>query len=152
TGKVQWSVNVLEDNDNVMWGMSGSPLVYDDLVVVNPGAQRESAAGRALVAYDRKDGKPVWSAGSTRAGYSSPMLATLAGHRQVLLLDGEGLGGYNAKTGQELWRTQWETQQGINVAQPVVLSEDRVFISSSYDVGGALLRIKETGGVWSVET
>src|SRR5262249_1049470 len=53
TGKLKWSVNILEDNDNLPWGMSGSPLVSDQVVVVNPGAQRPSAVGRALVAYDR---------------------------------------------------------------------------------------------------
>src|SRR5262249_14154758 len=79
TGKVKWETNILADNDNIQWGMSGSPLVYDRFVVVNPGAQRESARGRAIVAYDREAGNPLWSGGARRAGYSSPQLATLCG-------------------------------------------------------------------------
>src|SRR5262249_49226445 len=39
-GKKKWQVNILDGNDNLHWAMSGSPLVYDDVVVVNPGAQR----------------------------------------------------------------------------------------------------------------
>ena len=86
-----------------------------------------------------------------QAGYSSPMLATLAGRRQVLLLDGEQLGGYDAATASPLWHFPWNTQQGINVAQPLVLDGDRVYISSGYSVGCALVRVAETGGHWSVE-
>jgi outer membrane protein assembly factor BamB len=151
TGQVKWSIDILENNGNVPWGMSGSPLIYDRVVVVNPGTQEPAAAGRALVAYDRATGKQVWAADSTRAGYSSPMLATLAGRRQVLLLDGEGVGGYDAADGKELWRYPWITHQGINVAQPVVLEGDRVFISSGYNVGCALLKITEANGRWAAE-
>jgi outer membrane protein assembly factor BamB len=64
TGQHRWSVNILEGNKNVRWGMSGSPLVFDQVVVVNPGAQTDSTKGRALVAYDRKTGDVVWTAGA----------------------------------------------------------------------------------------
>lgn len=151
SGRLKWQVNILEDNENLPWGMCGSPLVYDQIVVVNPGAQRNTAAGRAVVAYDRTTGRQVWSTGSTKAGYSSPMLATLAGRRQLLLLDGEILAGYDPQSGRELWRFPWPTYQDINVAQPVVLEGDRVFISSGYDTGCVMLRISESGGKWKVE-
>jgi outer membrane protein assembly factor BamB len=149
SGEEKWSADILKDNSNVMWGMSGSPLVYDGLVVVNPGCQGDSAANRALVAYDRKTGKEVWSAGSAQAGYSSPMLATLGGKRQIVLLDGEGVAGYDATGGQELWRFPWQTHMKINVAQPLVLDGDRVFISSGYGVGCAMLQVTEKDGKWS---
>jgi outer membrane protein assembly factor BamB len=151
TGKPRWTTNILEDNDNIHWGMSGSPLVYDNLVVVNPGSQRPSAKGRAVVAYDRATGQRVWAGGSAKAGYSSPMLATLAGQRQVLLLDGEGLAGYDPGNGTELWRFPWPTYQDINVAQPLALDGDRVFISSGYGVGCAMLRVKRAEDKWSVD-
>jgi len=150
TGKPRWSVNILDGNENVSWGMSGSPLVFDRVVVVNPGTQKESARGRAVVAYDRATGKEAWAAGSARAGYSSPMLATLCGRRQVVLLDGEGLAGYDPEAHRELWRFPWETQQGINVAQPLVVDGNRVFISSGYGVGCAMLKVSEERGKWSV--
>jgi outer membrane protein assembly factor BamB len=151
TGQVKWSVNILEDNDNVRWGMSGSPLVYDQVVVVNPGAQRPSAQGRALVAYDRTTGKPVWTAGKTKAGYSSPMLATLGGRRQLVLLDGECVGGYDAEQGTELWRFPWATMNGINVAQPLVLDGDRVFITAAYSMGCVMLHVTNADGQWAAK-
>jgi outer membrane protein assembly factor BamB len=151
TGRHKWSVNVLEDNDNIWWGMSGSPLVCDQLVIVNPGTQRASASGRAVVAFDRATGKEVWRAGATKAAYSSPMLASLAGRRQILIFDAEGLHGLDSADGHELWHFEWKSYQDINVAQPVVLGDDRVFISSGYNHGCAMLRIAETGGQWSAQ-
>ncbi len=148
TGKVKWQTEILDGEPNIQWGMSGSPLVYDNLVVVNPGRQSDQAKDHALVAYDRATGKPAWSAGNTRAGYSSPQLATLAGRRQVLIFDSTGIGGYDAATGKELWRfDDWKTNQGINVAQPIVLDGDRVFISSAYGMGCTMLQVAENGSV-----
>src|SRR5207248_3072277 len=91
------------------------------------------------------------SAGHTHAGYSSPVLANLAGRRQTLVFDGESLAGYDAQAGPELWRFAWQNDQEINGAQPVVLDGDRVFISSSYRKGCAMLRVKDTAGKNSVE-
>jgi outer membrane protein assembly factor BamB len=147
TGKLAWERDILEDNANIQWGMSGSPLVYDRFVVVNPGNQKKTAVTYgAVTAFDRQTGEPVWNAGDTRAGYSSPMLATLAGKRQVLLFDGEGIGGYDADKGTGLWHIEWKTNQGINVAQPIVLPGDRVFVCSGYEVGCDMLKVTQGGG------
>jgi outer membrane protein assembly factor BamB len=146
SGKEKWKVNILENNENVMWGMSGSPLVYDKVVVVNPGAQNESAKGRAVVAYDRETGKEVWTGGSARAAYGSPMLATLAGRRMILIFDAEGLAGYDPASGEEvLPHYEWKTMSDINVAQPLVLSDDRVFITSDYGHGCDMVKVAQNG-------
>jgi outer membrane protein assembly factor BamB len=144
-GKLKWQVNILDGNKNVIWGMSGSPLVYDRFVVVNPGKQEKDRSPKygAVTAFDRKTGEVVWNAGDSHAGYSSPMLATLAGKRQVLLFDQEGISGYDADKGIVLWHADWKTPQQpeIKVAQPIVLPDDRVFVSSSYGNGCALLKV-----------
>ncbi|HVK07267.1 MAG TPA: PQQ-binding-like beta-propeller repeat protein, partial [Gemmataceae bacterium] len=127
-GKEKWAVETLDGNANIQWGMSGSPLVVGDLVIVNPGAQTESAKGRAVRAYDRTTGDEKWAAGNHRAGYSSPQLATLGGRQQILIYDAAGLAGHDPKSGSELWRFSWPTYQGINVAQPVVVDGKCVFI------------------------
>src|SRR5262249_29210100 len=143
---------VLKDNKNLPWAMSGSPLVFDDVVVVNPGAQTPETKGRALLAFDRTTGQEVWHTGDNQAAYSSPMLATLAGPRQILLFDGRGLAGYDDKGGGELWGKEWVTPpQKINVAQPLALDGDRVFITSGYGVGCAMLKVTQTDGKWDVK-
>ena len=114
-------------------------------MIVTPGAQTAEAKGRAVIAYDRETGREVWASGDHRGAYSSPMFADLGGHRQVLSFDGDGLTGYLALDGRPLWHFPWITRpEWINVAQPVVLDGDRVFISSGYDTGCAMLRVKKS--------
>ena len=150
-GAEKWSVETLEGNNNIQWAMSGSPLVVGDLVIVNPGAQTEAAKGRAVRAYNRTTGKEVWAAGNNQAGYCSPQLATLGGHPQLLILDAVALSGHDLENGQELWRFSWPTFQGINVAQPIVVSDSTVFISAGYNVGGALVRVTRDGDRWTAD-
>ena len=153
TGKTKWAVKTLANNDNIMWAMSGSPLVYENMVIVNPGTQKDSAKGKAVCAFNRANGELIWGSGDTRAGYSSPMLATLAGKLQVVQFDADCIAGYDLKDGTRLWKFDWPIGNGVNVAQPLVLSEDRVFISTSYDVAAGRLCLKVTfdDGKWQVK-
>ena len=149
SGRNLWSCNILEQNasGNLDWGMSGSPLVYDGLVLVNPGNQKGTADSRSIAAFDLAEGKPLWSSGATMAGYASPVLATLAGLRQIIIFDGVGLAGHDAQGGHELWRSPWTSDFNINAAQPVVLAEDRILISSAS--GAALIQIARDGDRWT---
>lgn len=148
-GAEKWSHDLLAGNDNLLWGMSGAPLVVDDLVIVNPGVQSSAAQGTALRAYNRKSGQLVWQAGNQPTGYCSPQLATLGGVKQVLIFDGHGLAGHELVGGKELWRTEWKTMQGINVAQPIVLGPDTVCIAAGYNVGGGVFKIAKNGEKWT---
>jgi outer membrane protein assembly factor BamB len=153
TGKVKWGpIDTLAGNANVQWGMSASPLVYQDLVIVNVGVQKPGAAQGTLVAYDKSTGAVRWSTGTTNAGYSSPQISTVAGKTQLLLFDGEGLAGYDpADKGKQLWRVEWKTNPPVNVGQPLVIDGNHVFISSGYGMGCALLEVTEANGAWSVK-
>jgi outer membrane protein assembly factor BamB len=148
TGRELWSVNILERNGsgNIEWGMSGSPLIYDQLVLVNPGSQKGSATSHAIAAFDAADGKSLWAGGAAKASYASPMLASFGGVRQVVIFDAVGLAGFAADDGRELWRVPWKSDFEINAAQPVLLSDDKVLISSS--AGAALLRISHSDENW----
>ncbi len=147
SGSRKWSVNILKDNEavNIQWGLSGSPLVAGDLVIVNAGINPDNNVGRSLAAYDRKSGQRVWGAGKHRAGYGSPHLATLGGRQQVLLFDAGGIAGFDVKTGEELWQHPWEAWQDMNIVQPILPGDDRVFISSEPANGCAMLKVTQTG-------
>jgi outer membrane protein assembly factor BamB len=158
TGQPKWTAEILDGRNNIYWGMSGSPLVYDRFVVVAPGRNppginKEPGAGEgpAVVAYDRDTGKVAWQAGERQAGYSSPQLAAVAGVRQVLLFDGEGLGSFDPENGNALWFHPWEQDPPVNVAQPLVFEDGRVFISSGYGHGSAMLKLTLKDGKWQSE-
>ncbi|REK08214.1 MAG: hypothetical protein DWQ37_20420 [Planctomycetota bacterium] len=150
-GKRQWSFNILNENEceNLDWGMSGSPLVYDDVVLVNPGNQKGDKASRSIVAYDLADGKRRFAGGESKAGYASPMLVTLDGQQQLLIFDGVGLAGFDPEDASQLWRFPWKSEFDINAAQPFVVDENRVVITSA--TGTALLNIEQVDGEWKVE-
>ncbi len=150
-GSAKWAHNILKKNGsaNLDWGMSGSPLLYDDLVLVNPGNQKGTADSRAITAFEADTGDPLWGGGGANAGYASPMMATLGGLRQVLIFDAGGLAGFDAADGRELWRTPWKSDFGLNAAQPIVLEGDRVFITSAS--GAALYRIEHADDAWSAD-
>jgi outer membrane protein assembly factor BamB len=147
-GKEKWAVETLEGNSNLRWGMSGSPLVLDNLVVVHPGAQKPAAQGKAVQAYDRSSGKLVWQSGDHPTAYCSPQLSVLGGEKQILIFDAHGVAGLNPKNGDQLWRVEWKTDYDINVAQPVIVSDDTVMIASGYNKGGTLLRVTKEGDTW----
>ena len=154
-GEKQWTVNILRDAKakNTKWGLTGSPLIVDDLVVAHAGIDPDAPADSALIAYEQATGKIRWRTGNRRAGYSSPQLAVIGNVPQILLFDGEGLVSYD-KTGKELWQHPWVTDWDMNSIQPLVLENDRVFISSELSNGCAMLRVKAPDNdkaSWSVE-
>jgi outer membrane protein assembly factor BamB len=153
TGERRWGVNIIDDNEAEVprWGVTGSPLVVDDKVIVCAGVKPSANAGKSLAAYDRKTGKRVWANGDKPAGYSSPMLVTLAGRRQVLMFDGGGLAGFDPDSGRELWRHEWLSFNEMNIIQPVLCGDDRVFIASDPKSGGAMLRVLPDGSGYRAE-
>jgi outer membrane protein assembly factor BamB len=139
TGRTFWRTNILADAraENVQWGMAAAPLVVDDMVVVLPGG----ANGQSVVAYDRQSGQRVWSALDDRASYSSPMLVTLAGVRQIVAFTATRLVGLSPVNGALLWEFPWKTANEVNASQPLIVGTDRVFISTGYGADAAMLQL-----------
>ena len=148
-GTLVWERNILRDAGaaNLTWGMAGAPLVVDDMVITHPGGRN----GKSVFAYDKATGEVLWSALDDKAGYASPQVATLAGQRQLLLVTGTRVLGASLEDGSELWSVGWQTSYDANCAQPLVVDENHVFVSSGYGHGAALLRIQALGGRLSVD-
>lgn len=143
TGKLLWQKNILADNNasNIQWGMAASPLIVDDKVVVLAGG----TAGKGVVAYHKLTGARVWSALNDRASYTSPMLVTLAGKRQIMVVTANRLAGLDPANGAVLWTHPWDVSMGINVSQPVVVGANRFFISAGYGKGASLVELSGGG-------
>jgi outer membrane protein assembly factor BamB len=139
TGAVIWGKNILSENQasNLPWAMAASPLVVDDKVIVLPGG----TSNNSVVAYNKMTGAPVWKSQSDRQAYVSPMLVTLAGRRQVLVVSASRVFGLEPGNGSLLWSYSWGTDMGINVSQPIIVDNNRFFISSGYGKGAALVEV-----------
>jgi len=73
------------------------------------------------------------------------MLVTLAGRRQVLVVSASRVFGLEPGNGSLLWSYSWGTDMGINVSQPIIVNNNRFFISSGYGKGAALVEVSGSG-------
>lgn len=145
TGKVIWAHNTSTDTGREisMWGISSSPLVVDDVVIV-------SVYG-TLTAYDLTTGKARWVGPLHGGSYSSPQLITIDGVRQVLILSAPGAVSVNPIDGKLLWDHKWE---GGAIVQPAITDNGDILISAMGGTGGfgtRRLAIKRDGAAWSAE-
>jgi outer membrane protein assembly factor BamB len=138
TGKIAWTKNVLKEfgGENITWGISESPLVLDNKVLVNAGGP-----GASIVALNKSNGSVVWKSQSDRAGYSSAIPLTLNGLTQVVFFTGQRAVGLDAKDGRLLWEYAKPSNRTANAATPIARA-NRVFISSDYGTGGGVVEIK----------
>lgn len=145
TGKLLWHKNVLTENgsSNLTYGMATSPLVVDDKLVVLTGRETE---GRGVVAYHRLTGDRVWSALDDRQAYVTPLLTTLAGRRQILVVTSKRAVGLAPENGELLWEYPWSVQNNNMISMPVVVGTNRFFISAGYGAGCAMVEIVEKNG------
>ena len=150
-GTLLWQTNILADHaaQPLPWGQSGSPLVVDGLVVVNPGGP----AGHSLAAYEAATGRLRWHAGDDAASYASPMLATLGGKRQIVMVNQYSVTGHDPATGNVLWtyppaeqRDHTWLSRDPKVPQPVLVAPDRLLIAAGYGLGSMLLELASGGG------
>ncbi len=119
------------------WGFSGSPLCDEKYLYLEAGGKN----GQALVAFEKSTGRVAWTSQSDITGYSSPVFATVDGIRQVIFFTGANVVSLNPQNGQLFWKTPWETAYDVNAATPVFIPPNQLFISSEYDVGGALFEM-----------
>ena len=149
TGEVKWSKNIQEDYNGkpAKWGYAGSPLVVDNLLIVETGA-----ADGSLIALNKLSGRLIWKSDSYEAGYSSPVFYQDNGMQVGLIFSGYGLVSHRLKDGNELWKYEWDTSFNINAATPIV-SGKYIFISSGYGKGGTVLHIGKDKpiAVWESE-
>ncbi|MBZ0115293.1 MAG: PQQ-like beta-propeller repeat protein, partial [Thermoanaerobaculia bacterium] len=102
-----------------------------------------------LVSFSVGDGTLRWAAGSDPSSYSSPILATLAGRRQIVIFNQSTVVGHDPSNGEVLWSYPVPSGQP-NVATPVILDDESLFISAGYGIGGTRLRIAQEGDDYSV--
>ncbi|HUE82526.1 MAG TPA: PQQ-binding-like beta-propeller repeat protein [Pyrinomonadaceae bacterium] len=141
TGRVLWTLNVLKKfgGSNITWGISESPLVIGDKVLINAGGPDAS-----IVALNKKDGSLIWKSQSDRAGYSSAIPVQVGGITQVVFFTSNRAVGLDSRDGRLLWEYPRPSNRVANVATPIARA-NRVFISSDYGTGGGVVEIKTDG-------
>jgi len=143
-GSRLWQRNILADfrGRQISWLISESPLIDGNNVIVTPGGPR---AG--IVALDKMSGKTVWASQelSDEAGYASPIAGDVQGVRVIMTLTASAGVGVRASDGRLMWRHESVANGTANVATPIFF-DNKVFYSSDYGTGGALLGLTAQAG------
>ena len=146
-----------EENTTLAWVRSGAPLIVDETVVVAGGGP-EGETRATLLAFDLKTGELKWKGGDAMIAYGSPVLATVAGQRQILLTCESQAFGFNPSTGEILWShaRPGQSDGSANTSQISVISDTDVLTSKGYlDGGGDRIHLERQDGkliassVWS---
>jgi outer membrane protein assembly factor BamB len=140
--RVVWTINVLKQfgGSNITWGLSESPLVLSDRILINAGAPNAS-----IVALKKTDGSVIWKSQGDQAGYSSAVLHEVGGIREAIFFTGERALGVDVNTGKLLWSYGQVANRTANIATPIVKG-NRAFLSSGYGTGAALLELTPANG------
>lgn len=118
------------------WGFSGSPLIEGDRMYVDVGV---------ILCLDVKTGQEIWKSKNYGEAYSSPVRFDLNGKQFLATLPEYGLVLLDAKTGREMAKVEWETRYGVNASTPVLVGEDKIFVSTGYGVGCAMFQVTNDG-------
>ena len=137
TGQERWRFDFVKKLEAPVpdFGCVCSPLVDGDAVYVQAGA--------SVVKLHKQTGELLWRSLKDQGGmwgsvFSSPIIATLGGQRQLVVQTREKLAGLTLETGEVLWSQPVEAFRGMNILTPVV-HEDTVFTST---YGGKTLGFK----------
>jgi len=144
SGQRIWGVNLIDKFGGRVptWGISESPLIDGDRVIVTPGGP-----GASVVALEKLKGDLLWKSQSDPAGYSSPIAFDAGGSRKVVVFTAHSAIALDMKNGDFQWRYDKVANRTANIATPIV-HDGYVFLSSDYGTGCALLKL--TPGAKSV--
>jgi len=153
-----------EETSTLAWGRSASPLIYKDWVIVPGGSllpadenfEANHSKAATLLALDKHTGEIVWRGGSRMIAYGSPIVTTLLGQEQIVLIAEDHAVGHDLKTGKELWAFErpGNSNMAANCSQVTPISETRLLFSKGYGAGGELVEVMrdEATGEYSVKS
>lgn len=128
-----------------LFGYTGSPTLDGELLIAPVGGAR----GGTLIAFDKRTGQVRWQALAENVSYSSPVVATLAGRRTVVVMTGPRAVGLDVADGRLLWSYPFQIMYDESIGTPVV-AEDRVLFTATYEPL-VCLRIVDRGGTLTAE-
>ena len=165
---VRWKHELLLEfgQDLNMWGMSQSPCLYEDLVIVAP-----ASSGTGVAAFNQESGELVWKTEAIgNYTFASPVVYNICGEDMVVALGSQAGGGrrrgreaeaetqkkvsggtygISPKDGSILWF--YDGWQGRNaIPFPTLVPDNRLFITGGYGAGSAMIQIEKSGDGFSV--
>lgn len=148
TGKPAWKANLVDDFGArpMQWGIGQSPAVYKDTVIVAPLSRQTG-----VVAYAKADGTVAWKSEPLGGlGYVSPIVTTIDGVDQVVIISLTQTAGLDAASGKLLWSYKgWTCSIPIPNVTPI--GDGRLFITGGYNAGSAMIQVSKAEDGWTAK-
>jgi len=154
-GKIKWSKNhyKLYDSKPIMFGISESPLVFDNMVIASPGGKKAS-----MVAFNINDGKVIWETEplNEEPQYVNPKLIEYAGKKMIVTVMGADIFAVNAKDGKIIWKVDYAAVNAAtgkvmkNHATTPTFKDGCILIANGYNWVALKLKLSADGN--SVQT
>jgi hypothetical protein len=148
TGQEQWRVDFLQELKSPLpaFGFVSSPLLDGDFIYVQAGA--------SFVKLDKHTGKIVWRSlkdegGMMGSAFSSPIMTTLAGKKQLVVQTRLKLAGVDPDSGDVLWEQSVPNFRGMNILTPVQFEDG--FFTSSYQNKAWLFQASTADGKFQIK-
>lgn len=134
TGEVKWKVDTLKqfNVENLAFGVSASPVVFDGKVFVNVGGK-----GAGIVAFDCETGKPVWQVTDDGMSYSSATVVGTGDAARVVFLTKNNLIAVEPKTGTVSWKVAFQDRISESATAPI--ANGTTLFGSSVTLGSIAL-------------
>jgi outer membrane protein assembly factor BamB len=140
-GHVVWSNDLVANYGGVVisWQNAASPLIEGGVIFMNCDAPNQT-----LLALRASDGSEVWHAQTPDVmTQASPIIATLAGVRQVIFFAQSGLVSVAPASGHVLWNYPFPFS--VATAASPVAASDSVYCSAAYGVGAGAVQVTNLG-------
>ena len=119
TGDLIWRNDTTADYGVTVpvFGVSQSPLVEGEHLIVLLGGEPDAK----VVAFDKATGAEAWRAldSDSEPGYSSPIVITAGGVRQLIVWHASAVTSLDPATGEIYWNQPFEVGGGLSIATPV---------------------------------
>ena len=138
TGKLLWRKSAPPVPQE--YGVSTSPIIDGTTVIAYLGGQN----GGALTAMDAATGNEKWRWTGDVPGYASPIIATLAGTRQLITQSETKVIGVALSDGRLRWQVPLKTPYNQNIVTPLIVGD--AVISAGLDTPTVALSISGAPG------
>jgi outer membrane protein assembly factor BamB len=148
-GKVLWKVDYYNKYKAEVprFGISESPVVTDDKVIVTPGGKIA-----AMAAFSVNNGNVVWEAPSLNEGsmYVNPLLIERNGKKIIITHTPTWIIGVDASNGKILWKFDFSSVNddksgGKNYIQTPIYRDGYLFAANGYGQTSAKIKLPDDG-------
>jgi hypothetical protein len=148
-GRILWKVDYFTKYRCTVprFGVSESPLVYDNKVIVTPGGPVA-----AMVAFNVDNGNVVWETPSLNEGmqYVNPLLIEQNGKKVIITVTPTWIIGVDAVNGNLIWKFNFgsvnaDGRGNKNYIHTPIYRDGHVFMANGYGQTGAKIRVNTDG-------